>query len=184
MSSASTVLLKHGPQCRFSSNKNEFIVLLLGFLTLWWLITFSFLISSGESHQQTIHSIQDRVPALQGDNVTLSCNYTSATYFFWYRQYPSSPPQFLIKEYMELSGFTLKKDSERKVFDLEISSAAVTDSALYYCAVEPTVTGNTDSPYKNLTRNLKSICHRLKLWFRGGTSGEVNLPWPREETVC
>uniref|UniRef100_A0A8C5CV07 Ig-like domain-containing protein n=1 Tax=Gadus morhua TaxID=8049 RepID=A0A8C5CV07_GADMO len=75
------------------------------------------------------------VQALQGDGVTLSCNYSSATYFFWYRQYPSSPPQFLIKEYMELSGFTLKKDSERKVFALEISSAAVTDSALYYCAV-------------------------------------------------
>ncbi|CAL8234864.1 unnamed protein product [Boreogadus saida] len=63
----------------------------------------------GDSYQQTIHSIQDRVQVLQGDGVTLSCSYTSADYFFWYRQYPSSPPQFLIKEYMEKSGFTLKK---------------------------------------------------------------------------
>ncbi|KAG7257680.1 hypothetical protein CRUP_007638 [Coryphaenoides rupestris] len=78
------------------------------------------------------------VQALQGDKVTLSCNYSSANYFFWYRQYPSSPPQFLIKEHMKISGFTLKKDEERKVFQLEISSAAVTDSALYYCAVQPT----------------------------------------------
>ena len=96
----------------------------------------SFLTYAGDSYQQTIHSIQDSpVQALQGDGVTLSCSYSSATYLFWYRQYPSSPPKFLIKEYMELSGFTLKKDSERKVFALEISSAAVTDSALYYCAV-------------------------------------------------
>ncbi|CAL8313339.1 unnamed protein product [Gadus morhua 'NCC'] len=90
----------------------------------------------GDSYQQTIHSIQDRVPALQGDGVTLSCSYSSATNFFWYRQYHSSPPQFLIKDYMELSGFTLKKDSEKqKMFHLEISAAEVTDSALYYCAV-------------------------------------------------
>uniref|UniRef100_A0A667WLI1 Immunoglobulin V-set domain-containing protein n=1 Tax=Myripristis murdjan TaxID=586833 RepID=A0A667WLI1_9TELE len=40
--------------------------------------------------------------------------------------------------------------------DLEISSAAVTHSALYYCAVKPTVTGNTQSLYKNLTANSRS----------------------------
>ncbi|KAK0151619.1 T cell receptor alpha variable 3 [Merluccius polli] len=120
----------------------------------------------GDSYQQTVHSIQDRVQALQGDKVTLSCNYSSADYFFWYLQYPSSPPQLLIKEYKELSGFTLKKDKE--MFHLEISSAVVTDSALYYCAVRPTVTGNTDSLYKNLTRNLKSICHRLNRGFGEG----------------
>uniref|UniRef100_A0A8C5B917 Ig-like domain-containing protein n=1 Tax=Gadus morhua TaxID=8049 RepID=A0A8C5B917_GADMO len=114
----------------------------------------SFLTYAG--YQQSILSIQDSpVQALQGDGVTLSCNYSSATSFFWYRQYPSSPSQFLIKEYMELSGFTLKKDSDKKImFHLEISllisSAAVTDSALYYCALRPTVTGNTDSLYKNL----------------------------------
>ncbi|CAL8237254.1 unnamed protein product [Arctogadus glacialis] len=140
---------------------------------------------TGDSYQQIIHSLQDRVQALQGDGVTLSCSYSSATYLFWYRQYPSSPPQFLIKDYMELSGFTLKKESEKKKFHLEISAAAVTDSALYYCAVQPTVTGNTHSLYKNLTRNWKSICHYLKLWFRGGASGEVNSHQESsEETVC
>ncbi|KAK0144433.1 T cell receptor alpha variable 3 [Merluccius polli] len=71
-------------------------------------------------YQQTVHSIQDRVQALQGDKVTLSCNYSSANSFFWYLQYPSSHPQLLIKEYTELSGFTLKKDKE--MFHLEISS--------------------------------------------------------------
>ncbi|CAL8234580.1 unnamed protein product [Boreogadus saida] len=105
---------------------------------------------AGKSHQQTIHSIQDRVQALQGDNVTLSCNYTSSNYLFWYRQFPSSPPQFLIKEYQKAFRFTLKKEGGN-MFHLEISSAVLTDSALYYCALQPTVTGNIDSLYKNLT---------------------------------
>ncbi|KAK0144431.1 T cell receptor alpha variable 3 [Merluccius polli] len=106
---------------------------------------------AGDSYQQTVHSIQDRVQALQGDKVTLSCNYSSADSFFWYLQYPSSHPQFLIKEYDKPTRFTLKKDEGRQMFHLEISSVVVTDSALYYCAVRPTVTGNTDSLYKNLT---------------------------------
>ncbi|CAL8313395.1 unnamed protein product [Gadus morhua 'NCC'] len=87
--------------------------------------------------------MQDRVQPLQGDNVTLSCNYTSADYFFWYLQYPSSPPQFLIKEYMVKSRFTLKKYDDRLLFALEISSVAVTDSALYYCAKENILEGTS-----------------------------------------
>ena len=94
--------------------------------------------------------MQNRVQALQGDNVTLSCNYTSSNNLFWYRQFPSSPPQFLIKEYQKAFRFTFKKEEERNMFHLEISSAVLTDSALYYCALQPTVTGNTDSLYKNL----------------------------------
>ncbi|CAL8234861.1 unnamed protein product [Boreogadus saida] len=199
---------------------------------------------TGESHQQTILSIQERVKALQGDNVTLSCKYSSATNFFWYRQYPSSPPQFLIKEYMEsinglplssppavnmepwltiilvltlwleckgedrvtqtigdfiaTEGLTVSLDCtfettdtnpylfwykqqsndfprfvlqrstfggkeaeefpkerfdaqiENKSVPLRIQNLQLSDSALYYCALKPTVTGNTDSLYKNL----------------------------------
>ena len=47
--------------------------------------------------------------------------------------------------------FSTKLTENKTGVDLEISSAVVTDSALYYCAVRPTVTGNTDSLYKNLT---------------------------------
>uniref|UniRef100_A0A8C5CKD6 Ig-like domain-containing protein n=1 Tax=Gadus morhua TaxID=8049 RepID=A0A8C5CKD6_GADMO len=111
-----------------------------------------------KSHQQTIHSMQNRVQALQGDNVTLSCNYTSSNNLFWYRQFPSSPPQFLIKEYQKAFRFTFKKEEERNMFHLEISSAVLTDSALYYCALQHTVTGNTHSLYKNLlSTKLSSI---------------------------
>ncbi|KAJ4922441.1 hypothetical protein JOQ06_022937 [Pogonophryne albipinna] len=102
----------------------------------------------------------------EGSTVTLSYRYskqaTGTDYFFWYRQYPGEPPEFLLS----ISGlnFTNKAESlgsDTRIFtdlsegkkrvDLQISSAAVTDSAVYYCAVKPTVTGNTNTLYKNLS---------------------------------
>ncbi|KAK0144432.1 T cell receptor alpha variable 3 [Merluccius polli] len=140
-------------------------------------------------YQQTVHSIQDRVQALQGDKVTLSCNYSSATYFFWYLQYPSSHPQFLIKEYDKPTRFTLKKDEERQLFHLEISSAEVTDSALYYCAVRSTVTGNTDSLYKNLTAiqsRYEHLIHSLISIFCSSPEckGEDRVIQTREDVIA
>ncbi|KAF4117475.1 hypothetical protein G5714_002028 [Onychostoma macrolepis] len=84
--------------------------------------------------------------AEEGSNVTLSCSYSSADYLYWYRQYPRSAPEFLV---LILDGTTSTKMSdvdprlsvkltkqEQKHVDLIISSAAVSDSALYYCSNE------------------------------------------------
>uniref|UniRef100_A0A8P4FVF0 Ig-like domain-containing protein n=1 Tax=Dicentrarchus labrax TaxID=13489 RepID=A0A8P4FVF0_DICLA len=91
--------------------------------------------------------------ALEGDTVTLSCKYSdSVDNLFWYQQKSSSPPQLLIMEYSEkIARLSLTHDKNSKEFHLQISSAAVSDSAVYYCAVRPTVTGNTKTLYKNLT---------------------------------
>uniref|UniRef100_A0A4W5PLW9 Ig-like domain-containing protein n=1 Tax=Hucho hucho TaxID=62062 RepID=A0A4W5PLW9_9TELE len=74
--------------------------------------------------------------ASERDSVKLSCNYSSGDTLQWYRQYPKSPPHLLVMEHMpeKTPGFTLNHDKIAKRMDLEISSAEVTDSALYYCA--------------------------------------------------
>ncbi|XP_042285080.1 uncharacterized protein LOC121908851 [Thunnus maccoyii] len=89
--------------------------------------------------------------SLEGSTVTLSYKYskpaTGSNQFFWYRQYPGKQPEFLIShsgtgslisDPVPRLSFNVNEDKTQ--MDLQISSAAVTDSALYYCAVRPTVT--------------------------------------------
>uniref|UniRef100_A0A3B3CPU3 Ig-like domain-containing protein n=1 Tax=Oryzias melastigma TaxID=30732 RepID=A0A3B3CPU3_ORYME len=80
--------------------------------------------------------------------VTLSCNYSGSTNNLqWYRQDPGSAPQFLLlitntKEPIVVKveppnpRLTAVLNQERNQVHLQISSAAVTDSAVYYCAVK------------------------------------------------
>uniref|UniRef100_A0A3Q0RG83 Ig-like domain-containing protein n=1 Tax=Amphilophus citrinellus TaxID=61819 RepID=A0A3Q0RG83_AMPCI len=103
------------------------------------------------------------VTAAEGDTVTLGCTFqttdptTGSDYFFWYRQYPGKPPELLIshtgtgaKLSDPVSGLRFHVSDDKKGMDLQISSAAVTDSAVYYCALRPTATGNSKTLYKNL----------------------------------
>uniref|UniRef100_A0A3B4EKF5 Ig-like domain-containing protein n=1 Tax=Pygocentrus nattereri TaxID=42514 RepID=A0A3B4EKF5_PYGNA len=98
-----------------------------------------------------VHAVEDEI-------VTLSCRYEGrADNLQWYRQYPGSRPEFLLLKYPGAGGVvpadppfprldaTLHKD----IVNLSISSAAVSDSALYYCALRPTETGNPATLYKN-----------------------------------
>nr|BAB82526.1 T-cell receptor alpha [Paralichthys olivaceus] len=79
----------------------------------------------------------------EGSTVTLSYNYPKLTigdYFFWYRQYPGKPPEFLFSHSnSEQEGAAptpgLRFKVEQKKIQMIISSAAVTDSAVYYCAL-------------------------------------------------
>ncbi|KAI1882945.1 hypothetical protein AGOR_G00240110 [Albula goreensis] len=103
----------------------------------------------GDGAEDSIEPTFNEVPALVGGIVTLSCNYTGRAgytyYIHWYRQYPGSKPEFLVlvvKEDKKFDRFTAKHEKDTSRAHLELSSAKVTDSALYYCALQPTVTGN------------------------------------------
>ncbi|CAI5676912.1 unnamed protein product [Oreochromis niloticus] len=108
--------------------------------------------------------------SVEGSTVTLSYRLSREVktndYFFWYRQYPGKPPEILISH--SASGVIgtenipgLKIQVEGTEIKMSISSAAVTDSAVYYCAVRPTVTGNTKTLYKNLWSKDNRILHNI-----------------------
>ncbi|KAK3566551.1 hypothetical protein QTP86_000621 [Hemibagrus guttatus] len=112
-----------------------------------------------DSMADSIESLFTHKAVDEGDDVTLSCKYkfsvSRSNYLQWYRQYPQSKPDFLL--YISTNGdlsqnipprMSAKIHGDEQV-DLIISSAAVSDSALYYCALQPTVTGNPAALYKN-----------------------------------
>uniref|UniRef100_A0A3B4XYY5 Ig-like domain-containing protein n=1 Tax=Seriola lalandi dorsalis TaxID=1841481 RepID=A0A3B4XYY5_SERLL len=92
------------------------------------------------------------VTAAEGDTVTLDCTFEttdSFPYLFWYKQEENDFPKFLLQGY---SGTKNTQDSQENRFDatiknksvpLTIQKLQVSDSAVYYCALRPTVTGNT-----------------------------------------
>ncbi|XP_060774334.1 uncharacterized protein LOC132884496 [Neoarius graeffei] len=115
-----------------------------------------FSITDIEAADNSIKSDQTNVFSTEGSNTTLSCTYTGYTgtdnRLHWYRQKPGSRPEFLLL-ILESSGsvihtqpphprLSIKLDKTSKKVDLLISSAAVTDSALYQYTFFP-MTGDS-----------------------------------------
>ncbi|KAJ4921607.1 hypothetical protein JOQ06_022989, partial [Pogonophryne albipinna] len=118
----------------------------------------------------------------EGSYVTLSYKAGSnANYYFWYRQYPGEPPEFLISHSASgavgtnpIPGLNITVESNR--INMIISSAAVTDSAVYYCALRPTVTGNTNTLYKNLWSKDNTTLHNIhQREPLSGSAGKISL---------
>uniref|UniRef100_A0A671TZD9 Ig-like domain-containing protein n=1 Tax=Sparus aurata TaxID=8175 RepID=A0A671TZD9_SPAAU len=102
------------------------------------------------------------VIAAEGDTVTLDCSFetsdTSPT-LFWYKQDGNNSPKFILSRIQGNDGntpdevqerFSSTLDSTSKSVPLKIQKLQLSDSAVYYCALQPTVTGNTKTLYKNL----------------------------------
>ena len=111
------------------------------------------------------------VTAAQGDTVTLDCSFeTSDTsyYLFWYKQDVNDFPRYALRrdsygkdnapEFQEerFNASIIKKSVPLKIQKLQVS-----DSAVYYCALRPTVTGNTKTLYKNLWSKDNTILHNI-----------------------
>uniref|UniRef100_A0A8C6LRX8 Immunoglobulin V-set domain-containing protein n=1 Tax=Nothobranchius furzeri TaxID=105023 RepID=A0A8C6LRX8_NOTFU len=112
-------------------------------------------ILTGQFESTALEYVQSKVrrSSLEGAPVTLSYSYSKISpgdYFFWYRQDPGEPPELLISYSASgVEGTKKRTGLEIQVagtqLNLLISSAAATDSAVYYCALQPTVTGNCKS---------------------------------------
>ncbi|KAL1280603.1 hypothetical protein QQF64_015203 [Cirrhinus molitorella] len=102
---------------------------------------------SSDSVPLTIKNLRVSDSAVYYCALSYSSAYTNTLH--WYRQYPGSAPEFIVlisdgakdaqESYVD-SRFTTKltKVNKENYVDLEISSASISDSALYYCALEPT----------------------------------------------
>lgn len=131
-------------------------------------IHFSF---SGGSCVDFITPVQTEVYRTSGDKVTLSCNYSSALSLYWYRQYPRSSPHCLLlilqnsgESQIMQPGMSVKLNEKKKSVDLEIYSVKASDSAVYYCALKPTVRGNPTALYKNLNLAWQSVFKYWKIY--------------------
>uniref|UniRef100_A0A8P4KPU2 Ig-like domain-containing protein n=1 Tax=Dicentrarchus labrax TaxID=13489 RepID=A0A8P4KPU2_DICLA len=113
------------------------------------------------------------VTATEGEEVTLDCQYNSSSpsnYLFWYKQDGNNSPKFIMSRIQRDEGTTADEfkerfsstlDSTSRSVPLKIQKLQLSDSAVYYCALQPTVTGNTKTLYKNLWSKDNRILHNI-----------------------
>uniref|UniRef100_A0A671PBW2 Ig-like domain-containing protein n=1 Tax=Sinocyclocheilus anshuiensis TaxID=1608454 RepID=A0A671PBW2_9TELE len=86
--------------------------------------------------------------ALEGAVVTISCQYETTDIlpiFFWYQQKVNGAPEFMLDKFDNHAihfkeRFSGDLNTISKSFPLTIQDVSVSDSAVYYCALQPTLT--------------------------------------------
>uniref|UniRef100_A0A8C1S2N8 Ig-like domain-containing protein n=1 Tax=Cyprinus carpio TaxID=7962 RepID=A0A8C1S2N8_CYPCA len=88
---------------------------------------------------------KDDIIRREGESVTMSCTYDSSSstvMLYWYRQYLNREPQFILRK--GAGSWSSLEDIPDRRFrvtiaqsstELTITSATLSDSALYYCAL-------------------------------------------------
>uniref|UniRef100_A0A8C8VPS9 Ig-like domain-containing protein n=1 Tax=Pelusios castaneus TaxID=367368 RepID=A0A8C8VPS9_9SAUR len=89
------------------------------------------------------------VKVSEGQSVTLNCNFTTVSAnpdLFWYRQSPNPPPQHILTtnkfdpiQTLVQGKFSASLYMENKTVPLKIEAVSQQESAVYYCALRPTL---------------------------------------------
>ncbi|KAG8509769.1 LOW QUALITY PROTEIN: T cell receptor alpha variable 17, partial [Galemys pyrenaicus] len=96
---------------------------------------------------QSVTQPEDQVTVNEGDPLTVNCTYSisGSPYLFWYVQYPSQGPKFLLKYIggknlvKGSDGFEAEFNKSHTSFHLRRHSVTGRDSAMYFCAGTDTV---------------------------------------------
>uniref|UniRef100_A0A4W6CFT3 Ig-like domain-containing protein n=1 Tax=Lates calcarifer TaxID=8187 RepID=A0A4W6CFT3_LATCA len=130
-------------------------------LTLWLGNSLNLLIPTGD------------VTAAEGDTVTINCTFDlsaySNNYLYWYKQGVNDFPKYMLQRFTigtennapEFPKDRFNAEIKDKSVPLKIQKLQLSDSAVYYCALQPTVTGNTTTLYKNLWSKDNTILHNI-----------------------
>ncbi|XP_061767109.1 T cell receptor alpha chain MC.7.G5-like [Nerophis ophidion] len=98
---------------------------------------------------QTVHQPAENVYAIKGESVTLDCSYENSgnnDYIFWYKQDVQAAPKFILGRFRIGQGKTESSFEKRfscsindtiKRAPLKIQDLQLSDSAVFYCAMQP-----------------------------------------------
>uniref|UniRef100_A0A3P9DTX4 Ig-like domain-containing protein n=1 Tax=Maylandia zebra TaxID=106582 RepID=A0A3P9DTX4_9CICH len=137
-----------------------------------------FFLFPGLTAGDSITPQQPEVTKTEGESVKLTCSYettsdTTNNYLFWYKQDGNNSPKFILMRYSGDQGNTAEEFKERfsstldssiRSVPLKIQKLQLSDSAVYYCALQPTVTGNSKTLEPHTVKLLSSQNDSLYLF--------------------
>ncbi|CAI5791286.1 T-cell receptor alpha chain V region RL-5 [Podarcis lilfordi] len=106
------------------------------------------LLKSVAVHSDSVSQSHFEIFTTAGEDAQLHCIFnttSSIPYLYWYRQFPNQPLEHILSKTKfsptddKAAKYSGTLSTERGAVDLKIQKVSLEDSAVYYCALEPTV---------------------------------------------